>query len=89
MPHLEMILKLTGLHVIVMMPQAMLTQHRSIAKTGHQMVVFRAKMEIDVQPKSDKKHIKCHQSRPYLKDFSFHGANLKKNSNFVGWNNIT
>ena len=60
MPHLEMILKFMGVHVVVVMSQTMLTEHRGVAETGHQMVVFVAKMKIDVQSVSDKQHVKCH-----------------------------
>ena len=80
MPHLKMILKLMGMHVVVVMSQTMFTEHRGVAETGHQVVIFIAKMKIDVQSMSDKQHIKRHQKRPDLKDFSFHGANLKNYS---------
>ena len=89
MPHLEMIFKFIGVHVVVVMSQTMLTEHRGVAETGHQMVVFIAKMKVNVQSVSDKQHIKCHQKRPDLKDFSFHDAKLKKILIFAVWNNIT
>ena len=84
-----MILKLMGMQVLVVLSQAMLTEHRGVAETGHQMVVFFAKMKVNVQSVSDKQHIKCHQKRPDLKDFSFHDAKLKKILIFAVWNNIT
>ncbi len=93
MPHLEMIFKFMGVfigvHVIVVMSQTMLAEHRGVAETGHQVMIFMTKMKIDVQSVSDKQHIYCHQNTADLKEFSFHGAKLKKIHNFADSNNIT
>ena len=89
MPHLEMILKLMGVHMVVVMSQTMLAEQGGVAETGHQVMVFRAKVKVDIQPKGHKQHVKCHQNASDLKDFSFHGANIKKFLNFAVSNNIT
>jgi hypothetical protein len=52
-------------------------------------MIFSAKMKIDVQSVSDKQHVYCQQNTTDLKEFSFHGAKLKKIPNFAVWNNIT
>ena len=89
MPLLEMIFKFIGVHVVVVMSQTMLAEHGGVAETGHQVMIFITKMKIDVQSVSDKQHIYCHQNTADLKEFSFHGAKLKKIHNFAGSNNIT
>ena len=89
MPHLEMTLKLMGVHMVVVMFQTMFAEQGGVAETGHQVVIFITKMKIDVQSVSDKQHIYCHQNTADLKEFSFHGAKLKKNHNFADSNNIT
>lgn len=57
-----------------------LTMHallRRMSEAAHDMMVFRTKMEVDVQVKGDKQQIKRHQQGSDLKRFLFHDAKVR------------
>ena len=76
MNDIEVLLKLSGVHVAVRMVLAVFAKARSIAETAQKMMVFGAIVEIHVPTYRNEEHQKCHQWGYYLQNAFFHAANI-------------
>lgn len=76
MNDIEVLLKLSGVHVAVRMVLAVFAKARSITETAQKMMVFGAIVEIHVPSYRNEEHQKRHQWGYYLQNAFFHAAKI-------------